>query len=77
MPEAAPRYHASQEVILLFLRKSWRAYIIEYRGWHTNSKGQSAHYYKVLFRNTASSKEHRLDVPEHYLLPIEQEASHA
>lgn len=68
-----PRYEQGQQVMLLFLRRSWPAMITQYRGWHTDSKGTSDHYYKVLFRRKEDRDSMRLDVPERYLLPMEQQ----
>lgn len=76
---SAPKFHQGDQAILLFLNRSWRAMVTTYHGWRTDNQGRSDHYYRVLFRDTTSSKERRLHVPERYLLPMEQQegAHHA
>lgn len=65
-----PRYQQGQHVMLLFLRRSWRAQVVAYRGYHQDSQGAWHHCYKVLFRRGGERDSMRLDIPERYLLPI-------
>lgn len=65
----APRFRLNEQVILLFLRRTWPAMVVEYRGYHTDRQGKSDHYYKVLFRRGGDRDSMRLDIPERYLLP--------
>jgi hypothetical protein len=71
-----PRYREGERVILVFLRRSWPAQVVAYRGYHQDSRGKSDHYYKVLFRRGDERDSMRLDIPERCLLKVTEGAGY-